>query len=504
MKLANLRRQQMRKNIQEQMILGTVDIAEIKFDYRCRDEIPKLLIGLQQIYITPELLKKVFNILVKIIPDGVSKKEGRPGMDLWRILVLGTLKLNCNWNYDKLHDIANNHKTIRLMLGLGEMEDEITFPLNTLKDNVSLLTPQALDKINEEVVKYSHTLVLKKKEKNLRGQCDSFVVKTNVHYPTDINLLYDAMRKIIVLAGRLCKKYNIKGWRQGKYIVKKIKRNLWRLQNLKRENNRDEGKKERKLQRAHKEYINEADQYLNRAKEHINRLQDVITNEKELKTLVLMNQYVIDAERQIHQIDQRVVQGQKIPHAEKVFSIFERHTEWICKGKAGVSQELGVKVCIIRDQYGFILNHEVMEKKQDVEIAVSFIEKTQKKYNNLNSCGFDKGFWSKENKEQLEKILETVIMPKKGRPTKLEIAIEAEDVYSRGKREHAAVESSISALDNHGLDLCRDKKNNGFKRYVSLAVLARNIQMMGHIIQQRELKKILRIQVRQQAILSAA
>ena len=494
----------MRQKLQEQMTFGSVDIAEIQFDYRCRDEIPKLLIGLQHIYINFELRQKVFRILEEIIPENVDQKDGRPGMDLWRILVLGTLKLNCNWNYDKLHDIANNHKTIRLMLGLGELKDEMIFSLSTLKDNVSLLTPTALNKINEEVIKYSHTLVIKKNEKNLRGQCDSFVVKTNVHYPTDINLLYDAMRKIILLTGRLCAERLMPGWRQAEHIIRKIKRNLWRIQKLKRTGGCDEEKKERKLKRAHKEYIAEANHYLGRAQEDIGRLECQITSKKELKILLLLKEYVQDAQRQIQQIDQRVLNGQKIPHEEKVFSIFERHTEWICKGKAGILQELGVKVCIVRDQFGFILNHEVMEKKQDVDIAVPIIQATKNKFPALNSCGFDKGFWNKDNKKQLEKILKIVVLPRKGRPTKLETEIDVAEGYRQVKREHGIVESSISALDNHGLDLCRDKKRSGFRSYVSLAVLARNIQIMGHIIQQRKLKKIQRNKEFNQAVLAAA
>ena len=155
----------MRKIRDEQMQLGQVNIAEIKFDPKSRDEIPKLLKGLQYIYCTPGIREQVFEVLKTIIPADKDIDNGRPGMELWRILVLGTVRLNCNWNYDKLKDIADNHRAIRLMMGIGMYEDEITFNLQTIKDNVRLLTPEILDKINQIIVNSGHGLVKKKRKK---------------------------------------------------------------------------------------------------------------------------------------------------------------------------------------------------------------------------------------------------------------------------------------------------------------------------------------------------
>jgi hypothetical protein len=149
----------MRKIINDQLMLGEVDISKIEFDKRSRDEIPQLLKGLQHIYCSPELRPKVF----KILEDGIAhSNKGRMGMDLWKILVLGTVRLNCNWNYDKLKEIADNHLTLREMLGHSRWLDRLDYPLQTLKDNVSLLTPDLLIKINEVVVEAGHNLVKKK------------------------------------------------------------------------------------------------------------------------------------------------------------------------------------------------------------------------------------------------------------------------------------------------------------------------------------------------------
>ena len=97
----------MRKVIENQLKIGQTDIPNIQIDVNCRDEIPQLLLGLQFIYCNRQLRDEVFQILKTITPKEVDADKGRPGMDLWKILVLGTLRLNCNWDYDKLHNIAN-------------------------------------------------------------------------------------------------------------------------------------------------------------------------------------------------------------------------------------------------------------------------------------------------------------------------------------------------------------------------------------------------------------
>ncbi len=206
----------MRKIIEAQLKIGEQSISDIQFDLGSRDEITKLLIGLQSIYCTPEIRQPVFDALAGIVPDDIDPNNGRRGMDLWKILVLGTLRLNCNWDYDKLHEIANNHARLRQMLNHGPYDSDYQYALQTLKDNVCLLTPEVLDKVNQIVVSYGHKVAGKKDESKLAGSCDSFVAKTDAHYPTDINLLFDAIRKIIVLIMAIMPIEGISLlWRQG-------------------------------------------------------------------------------------------------------------------------------------------------------------------------------------------------------------------------------------------------------------------------------------------------
>ncbi len=101
-------------------------------------------------------------MLEKNIGTEVDFDNGRPGMDLWVLLVLGSLRLGLNCDYDRLHDLANEHKTIRAMLGHGDWRDEHLYGLQTLRDNVALLTEEMLQEINAIVVNAGHKLVKKK------------------------------------------------------------------------------------------------------------------------------------------------------------------------------------------------------------------------------------------------------------------------------------------------------------------------------------------------------
>ena len=202
-----------------QMALGEVEISNIKLDIKSRDDIPKILKGLQFIYMQTELRMAIFDLLNRQISPKVSKTNGRPGMDLWTIFVCGVIRLILNIDYDRLHELVNHHNTLREMLGHVAFDD-VSYNLQTLKDNISLLTPELLDEINQLIVKSGHDLVFdskkgkKKDEPVLRGRCDSFVVETDVHYPTDTNLLFDATRKIIQLTAKLSKLLGLSDWRQ--------------------------------------------------------------------------------------------------------------------------------------------------------------------------------------------------------------------------------------------------------------------------------------------------
>ncbi len=475
-----------------QMQIGEVDVSKVKFDLKSRDDIPKILRGLQHLYLDLALRTKLFALLEGQVAPKIDKRNGRPGMTLWRIFVCGVVRLDLNIDYDRLQELVNHHDTLREMLGHAGYDDA-RYPYQTLKDNVSLFTPELLDQINRLVVGAGHVLVKKKGNEALRGRCDSFVVETNVHYPTDINLLYDAMRKVITLTARWCEQQGVSDWRQHHYNVRHLKRLMRKAQNNKRRKARSEQQQQKNAAlclEAHQAYLDVAERYLNKAQATLSKLeQSGLNNEFEVVSKLEIAGFMRHAIRQIDQTQRRVILGQAIPHGEKVFSIFEPHTEWVSKGKAGVPVELGVKVCILEDQHRFILHHQVMQQKSDDEVAVSMVVEAKQRFANLNACSFDKGFHSPDNQLALKDQLELVALPRKGKPSRQVQAAEQSAAFIQARRAHSAVESAINALEVHGLDICPDHGIGGFKRYVALAVVARNIHRIGAILWQQEQKR---------------
>ncbi len=472
-----------------QMQIGEVDVSKVKFDLKSRDDIPKILRGLQHLYIDLPLRTQLFELLEEHIAPKVDKRNGRPGMTLWTIFVCGVVRLDLNIDYDRLHELVNQHNTLREMLGHGAFDRE-GYHYQTLKDNVSLFTPELLDKINQLVVGSGHVLVKKKENEALRGRCDSFVVETHVHYPTDINLLYDAMRKVITLTAQWCDSREVSDWRQHQYNVRHLKRLMRTAQNKKRskaQSEEQQNKNKALIVEAHQAYLDVAERYLNKAQATLARLErSGYRDEFDVLRKLQIEDFMRHAIRQIDQTKRRVIGGEAIPHAEKVFSIFEPHTEWVSKGKAGVPVELGVKVCILEDQHQFILHHQVMPQKTDEQVAVAMVAETKQRFANLNACSFDQGFHSPENQRALNEQLEQVALPRKGKLSHTAQAEQQSAAFIKARRAHSAVESAINALEVHGLDRCPDHGIGGFKRYVALAVVARNIHRIGAILWQQE------------------
>ena len=252
----------------QQMQFGEIDISTIKFNPKSRDDIPQVLMGLQYIYVNTSVREEIFSLLIKNFSPATNKNNGRPGMELWSIFVMGVLRLNLNLDYDRLHELVNEHKTIRAMLGHGIFDDDYEYNLQTIKDNVRFLTPELLDLINIIVVKSGHALVKKKETSELKCRADSFVVETHVHFPTDINLLFDATRKVISLISDLCNKYGLTDWRQSEYNIRQVKRLMRSAQNKKRSKAKDEAKKtqqEALIVEAHQAYIDAAKSYFTKA-----------------------------------------------------------------------------------------------------------------------------------------------------------------------------------------------------------------------------------------------
>jgi len=480
------------------MQIGEQAIGDIQFDLKSRDDIPQILLGLQHIYTTPKVRRAVFAILEEVLPEQAGEGErdkadpntGRPGMSQWQILVLAVLRLGLNADYDRIQELANQHSTLRQMLGHSDWSDKKRYELQTLKDNLRLFTPEILDRINIEVVRAGHHALKKSLEDGIVGRCDSFVVETDVHFPTDINLLLDAIGKVIHISAELADDYGLPGWRQHQYHQRQFKKQYRKVQRLKHSTAKDATKRQRKreqIQDAHRAYLDLAQSHLACAEQ--TRQQIDPNDPTAYVQMCRLDAFIQHALRQIDQIDRRVLQGECIPHEEKVFSLFQPHTEWISKGKAGVPVELGLRVCVMEDRGRFILHHQVMDKTTDDQVAISMVDETKQRFPGLRAVSMDKGFHSPGNQQDLKDRLECAVLPKKGRLSKADKARESEPEFHHLRQQHSAVESAINALEVHGLNKCPDHGIDGFKCYVALAVVSRNIQRLGAVLRQQEQEK---------------
>lgn len=161
----------MRSKFEKNPDLFTIPIASARFHNNCRDEAPKLLKGLQAIFMDDKLNASIFSLLsTKINPKRAALiKSGRKGMGLWEILVLCVMRQGLNANYDRIHYLANSDAVMRTIMGIESESnlavDRKEYGLTTIKNNVALLDEQTLGEINDIVVGYGHRL-LKKKRKN--------------------------------------------------------------------------------------------------------------------------------------------------------------------------------------------------------------------------------------------------------------------------------------------------------------------------------------------------
>lgn len=481
----------MGQRFKQQMSLRTVAISEVKFPLKSRDELPPVLMALQYIFITPTLNEKVFELLEKKICTG-KKKTGRKGMDLWHILVLAVVRHACGTNWDTLETWSNHHELVRKVMGVHAsafIEDEkIEFHYQSILDNVSLIDEVLLQQINLLVVEAGHHLVKKKEAEALQLKTDSYALETNVHFPTDLNLLWDSLRKSLDMIEQLQDITPLKGWRKIKSIRKMLK-SLFRATSQQV----FKGKNEHQKKTYVKQYLHQAKMLEVRAEELIKHPPVIMGSEEKILMIIeLLGKYKGFITKFTDQIDRRLLKGESIPAEEKIFSIFEEHTEWLTKGKLNKKVELGHLVLITTDQHQFIVDYKVMENKRDASQVSGLCERIKKNLasKKVYSHSFDKGFFSKENLTTLQAAgIDQVVLPKKGRHNKEEKERESSSNFKKLRNKHSAVESNINMLEHHGLNRCMDKGLTGFKRCVGLSVLAYNLHILGNALKAKQLAK---------------
>ncbi len=104
--------------------------------------------------------------------------------------------------------------------------------------------------------------------------------------------------------------------------------------------------------------------------------------------------------KQIALVERRVIRDETIPAKEKIHSLFEPHTEWLYKGKSNKRAELGHNILVTSDQWGFIVDHRVVEKQADVSLSIPLVDRLLSRYGEdaIESMSFDKVFTRKRTR----------------------------------------------------------------------------------------------------------
>ena len=472
----------MRHHFQHQPDLQITPIEKIRLPLKSRDELPPLLAGLQWVWRHPTLKAEIFALLEAKILAG-KQATGRTGMDLWQILVLGVVRLGLDADWDRLEHMANYDLLVRQMLGLPATpwaDEAKRFGHQTLRDNVALLDDELLQAINARIAAAGREVFAKKGGAlvaALEVKVDTYVLETDVHFPTDLNLLWDAGRKCVDLIVKYRDQfgYALGGWRKAKQ---------WRrqLKNLERTASqivyRGGPNKEARMKRAVRDYLAAGRELSAKVRESRSRLCDQPVELAHWEGLEYFHRML---DKHLGLVERRLLKEETIPAAEKVFSLFEPHTEWIQKGKQRPNVELGHRLLIATDQHQLIQDYDVAAGVADVDRSVPVADRLLGRYGpgSVASLSFDKGFTRTEDRELLSLYVPAVVMPKRGKKNAGETAREKEKSFVTLRQQHSAVESEINSLEHHGLNRCLDVGLKGYLRYVGYGVMSYNLHVIG-------------------------
>ena len=479
----------MRKAFDRQRRLDCPSVGNVSLNLNCRNETIPILRALQHIYSTPKVRDAILGAIARDVNGTSSAKRGRPGLSYWEILVLAAARLGCGYDYDQLQDLAENHRALRQVMGMGDWEsaeqDQKRFDWRRIESNLNLLRPETIEQINQAIIQEGHRLAPQAAE-TVRG--DSFVVETNIHYPTDSRLIADGLRKVLGLAAMLAGLFGLIGWRQHKHLYRKARKLVRTIERIAAR--KGNGYQER-MKQPYRELLEVAEMLLTRAetlRETVRKYgtfssAETLALDKELETFVQRTRQVCDLARR------RVLEGETIPHNEKLFSIFETHTQLYKRGKAGEPVQFGRLTLVYEDGAGFITHYYILPRDQgDRDVVVDQTRTVQKRHKGkIRRGSFDRGFHSPQIQDELAKILEHPCVPMPGSKQAAEQEKTASVEFRNARQAHPGIESAIGALQSgNALKRCRDRSEKGFERYIGLGVLGRNLHVLGKLLIARE------------------
>ena len=430
-----------------------------------------------------EMIEAVRRDLQRGLKNPGTGRNGLAPQQVLRSLILMRIK---NWNYRELRERIADGYTLR------QFTDFYCQPVpkhGAFNRAFNRLTPQTLQAVNELVVQAAVDVGL---EDGQKLRVDSTVVQTDVHHPTDNTLLWDVVRVVTRLIGRLAEavQQRIRGFRKRTRAARRRMQEIQRLTPKQRYERQTE--KYRELIGVTEEVVDSAQRVVaqTRKARGKNLVADLAIGELRKE----IDHYCELGERVIDQARRRVLQGEQVPNTEKIYSIFESHTDLIKRGKVQTPLEFGHKVFLAESAQGLITQYEVLEGNpgDDQQVEPS-LERHKETFGHAPELyGSDRGFFSEKNVKSCKRNgVKVVCIPQRGgKKTRVREAYEKSPAFKKGQRFRAGIEGRISVLfRGRGMKRCPAEGRQRFELWVGAAVLANNLMRIAALLTKRSSRK---------------
>jgi IS5 family transposase len=227
------------------------------------------------------------------------------------------------------------------------------------------------------------------------------------------------------------------------------------------------------------QYTKQTKAYLALAISLMKHVQDAIlfpVLQSEAENIIFLTEKVIS------QTERRVLQGEKVPHEEKVFSIFETHTDIIIKGARDI--QYGHKLNLTTGKSGLVLDVFIEQgNPADTARLCPMIERQQEIYGRVpRQVAVDGGYASTENLEKVKGMGVKDAAFHKKRGLKIEDMVKSNWVYKKLRNFRAGVEGNISCLKRrYGLSRCTWRGLEKFKAYIWSSTVAYNLMLLARL-----------------------
>lgn len=411
---------------------------------------------------------------------------GRSGLTAPEVLRSLTLMRVKNWDYRELRERIADGYTLRQFT---HFYSQCVPKHDAFHRAFNRLTPETVQAINDQVVAAAVDLGI---EDGKKLRVDTTVVETDIHYPTDSTLLWDTVRVITRLVGRLNEALpeGIQGFT---IRTRSARRRMQEIQRMTPKQRHDQQvSKYRDLIRVAEQVVQNARAVLRKTKGA--RGPDVIDDIVIKALREDIEHYCRLGDRVISQARRRVIEGQQVPTEEKLYSIFETHTDLIKRGKADKPVEFGHKVFLAESARGLITQYRVLDGNPPDEIHVNpslqchrqLFSRAPELYSS------DRGFFNEDNLQRGHAAGVTLVcIPQRGgRKTPARQAQEKSQAFKQGQRFRAGIEGRISVLfRGRGIKRCLAQGRERFELLVGAAVLANNLMKIADALIKKQKRR---------------